>query len=106
MGWIEEYDIPLDSEGINLVRTVMIFDKGLTDVTVIYYTYEEGESVPLVTYDTSHGFPHRDIRYLNEKDKRKKREISAKNPEEFYQIAIEDITANWRKYLREYKETR
>ncbi len=105
MSWKEEYDIPLDPEGINLARTVMVFDKGLADVTVIYCTYEGGESIPLVTYDTSHGFPHRDIRYLDEKDKRKKREIPAKDLEEFYQIAIEDIVNNWRRYFREYKET-
>ncbi len=84
----------------------MTFDKGLIDVSVVYYTLEGDESIPLVTYDTAHGFLHRDLRYLDEKDKRKKKEIHAKNLKEFYQMAVEDIDTNWRRYLMEYKETR
>lgn len=57
MGWKEEYGVPLDPEGINMVRVVMTFDKGLTDVAVIYYTLDGNESIPLVTYDTAHGSP-------------------------------------------------
>jgi hypothetical protein len=82
----------------------MTFDKGLVDVLVVYYTKQGDESIPLVTYDTAHGFLHRDIRYLDEKDKRRKKEINAKNLEEFYQIAMEDISTNWRRYLKEYME--
>lgn len=48
--------------------------------------------------------PHRNLRYLDEKDKRGKKVIEAKSLEEFYKIAMEDISTNWRKYRREYKE--
>jgi hypothetical protein len=67
---------------------------------VIYYTVDEGKEVPLVTYDLAHEFPHRDIRYLDRKDKRRKKEFRA-SPDELH--VIEDIDSNWRRYLKEYR---
>ncbi len=100
----EEYSFPLDNEGKNLIRVIKVYSKGLVDITVVYYTIKEGRAIPLVTYDMTHGFAHRDIRYLPKKDKRRKKEIKTKSIEEFLDIAIDDILKNWRRYLREYEE--
>ena len=99
-----EYEYPLDPEGKNYIKVVLCYGHGLEDVKVIYYTEHLGERIPLVTYDTAHGYPHRDIRYLNGKDKRRKKEISVMDLNEFYLIAKEDITSNWRRYLQEFEE--
>lgn len=101
-----EYEYQLDPEGKNHIKVVLRYGRGLEDVKVIYYTEQEGERIPLVTYDTAHGYPHRDIRYLDEQDKRRKKEISAKDLEEFYIKAREDIASNWKRYLQEFKEMR
>ncbi len=100
----EEYSFPLDEEGKNIIRVVKVYGKGLVDITVVYYTIKEGRAVPLVTYDLSHGFAHRDIRYLPEKDRRRKKEIRVNSLEEFLKMAIDDIWRNWRRYLKEYEE--
>ena len=65
---------------------------------------EASKAIPLVTYDLSHGFAHRDIRYLPEKDRRRKKEIRVNSLEEFLKMAIDDIWRNWRRYLKEYEE--
>ncbi len=98
----EEFEIALDESGKNLIHVLLEYEKGLSDVTVIYYTILGGEEIPLVTYDTAHGFPHRDLRYLDEKDKRRKKEIRVMSMEEFYKLAVKDIQTNWRGYLREF----
>lgn len=47
---------------------------------------------------------HRDIRYLDEKDKRRKTEIKTMSLEEFLDTALDDIYVNWRRYLKEFEE--
>ncbi|MEE8359138.1 MAG: hypothetical protein V3R82_06985 [Candidatus Hydrothermarchaeales archaeon] len=102
---ITEYTYPLDNEFNNYIKAILAYDKGLEDIVVIYYTIDEGREVPLVTYDLAHGFPHRDIRFLDKKDKRKKKEFRA-SPEELHSIAIDDINSNWKRYLKEYLSTK
>jgi hypothetical protein len=101
----EEYDIPLDNACMNMLRVIKTYEKGLVNLVVVYYTIRGGEKIPLITYDMAHGFPHRDIRYLEDKDKRKKKEINVEGLEDFLNTAIEDITGNWRRYLKEFRET-
>jgi len=81
----------------------MRFEKGLKDLAVIYYTTRGEKEIPLVTYDLAYGFPHRDIRYLPEKDSRRKKRFEV-SIEEFYSMGLDDITQNWRKYLEEYRK--
>ncbi len=100
----EEYSFPLDEEGRNIVRVIKVYRKGLVDTTVVYYTIKKGKATPLVTYDLAHGFAHRDVRYLPEGDKRRKKEMEIRTLEEFLDTAIDDIWQNWRKYLKEYEE--
>lgn len=102
---ITEYTYPLDNEFNNYIKVILTYNKGLGDMVVIYYTVDEGREVPLVTYDLVHGFPHRDIRYLDNKDKRKKKEFRAL-PVELHSIAIDDISSNWKLYLKEYLSTK
>ena len=99
-----KYSFPLDEEGKNIIRVVKVYGKGLVDITVVYYTIKESKAIPLVTYDLSHGFAHRDIRYLPEKDRRRKKEIRVNSLEEFLNMAIDDIWRSWRRYLKEYEE--
>lgn len=100
-----EYAYPLDTESKNYIRIIMEFEEGLKDLVIIYYTTEGEEEVPLVTYDLAHGFPHRDIRYLDEKDKRRKKRFGV-SMDEFYSIALDDINQNWRRYLDEYRKVK
>lgn len=104
MDSVTEYEYQLDTEGRNYIKVMLHYEKGLKDVTVIYYTEHRGVRVPLVTYDTVHGYPHRDIRYLDEHDKRRKKRLDVKSLEEFYRAARENIASNWRRYLKEFKE--
>jgi len=100
-----EYTYPLDVESKNYIRVIMVFEEGLKDMVVVYYTVQGEEEIPLITYDLSHGFPHRDIRYLDEKDKRRKKKFEVPI-DEFHSLALDDINQNWRRYLDEYKKVR
>ncbi len=96
----------MDDTGHNLMKVIKTYEKGLVDLVVVYYTIKGKDRKPLVTYDLAHGFPHRDIRYLDDRDKRKKKEIETTDLEEFLETALDDITKNWRRYLKDFEETK
>ena len=100
------WEVILDGNGNHRKRTTKKFKKGLVEFVVVYYFGEEENRVPLVTYDTAHGFPHRDLRYLGLKDKRRKIAIYANSLEEALQWTEGDLDRNWMTYFEEFRKTR
>lgn len=100
---VQSYEYNLDEKSRTFVHVILTFEKGLRDFVVVLYTIEEGKKIPLVTYDRAHGFAHRDIRFLDEKDKRKKKPLPGIALEEQLDEALADVHKNWRRYLEEYK---
>ena len=58
--------------------------------------------IPVVRYDTAHGFAHRDK--MHPRKETEKTEIPVRNYKEGLNFAIDDLEANWREYRRRYEE--
>jgi hypothetical protein len=60
-----------------------------------------GEWVPVVRYDTYHGFAHRDL--LHPSREPMKTEMAVRDYNEGLTFAIQDLKANWNGYRRRYE---
>ncbi len=63
---------------------------------------EEGEWIPIVRYDTAHGYAHRDI--LHPKMKEEKTRMSVQDYNEAFTAAMDDIVEKRYEYRKRYKE--
>ncbi|MEK6954901.1 MAG: hypothetical protein AABX01_07860 [Candidatus Micrarchaeota archaeon] len=100
----EEYsEYPLDFEGLHFVRIIARYEKGLADFVVIYFAIERNGRMPLVTYDSSHGFFHKDLRYLPRGSIGRKMKLPDFSVKDLLAFAIEDVHRNWQKYYSEYR---
>ncbi len=63
---------------------------------------DDEEWMPIVRYDTAHGFPHCDR--LHPYDPAIKTEMAAKDNNEALTVAMNDLVNNWSKYRRRYEE--
>jgi len=70
---------------------------------VQYETYWNNEWIPVVRYDTAHGFFHRDV-YLFGLKNHVKEFVFRPSLEEALNFAIDDIHLNWRKYKSTFFE--
>ena len=74
---------------------------------VQYETLFEGKWVPVVRYDTAHGYAHKDL--LNPDGTKEKIFLGAADLNEALTLADIDINENWERYkeryLREYQNT-
>lgn len=61
----------------------------------------DGEWVPVVRYDTFHGFAHRDV--LHPFDESTKTEMPVRDHNEGLTFAIRDLSENWEAYRRRYE---
>lgn len=61
-----------------------------------------GEWIPVVRYDTHHGFAHRDL--LHPSNQAIKTEMAVRDYDEGLTFAIEDLGANWESYRRRYEQ--
>ncbi len=61
-----------------------------------------GEWIPIVRYDTHHGFAHRDV--LHPFREQTKTEMPVRNFNEGLTYAINDLTANWGIFRRRYEQ--
>ena len=94
----------LDDNGRNVIKCCRRYERGLKEIKVIYASWDGEKWKDLVTFDLSHGqAPHRDLRYLDIKDKRRKKTYVGMSLEEFFNEAVDDIYQNWRKYRDEAK---
>jgi len=65
-----------------------------------YETRLEGKWLPVVRYDTEHGFAHRDL--LDKKGKKQKTPIFSKDFNEALTFAEYDIRSNWKLYKQAF----
>ena len=80
-------------EHVRLKRDVIGF-------MVQYETKLKGKWLPVVRYDTRHGFAHRDL--LNKKGRKRKTPVFAKDYSEALTFAEYDIRSNWRIYKQQF----
>lgn len=99
-----EFIIPLSHE--DRYRHYHLRIKGeIIDFAVQYETFFNGKWFPVVRYDTSHGFAHRDI--INFKAEKRKTPLFITNNNDALTFAENDIKDNWevykQRFLREAK---
>lgn len=69
---------------------------------VQYETRVGGRWLPVVRYDTRHGFAHRDL--LDSKGNARKTPLFARNYNEALTFAEYDVRSNWKLYKRRFME--
>jgi len=91
----------LDSLMQNRIRVRLITQNGdLQDVMFQYETVIDGEWLPIVRYDCSHGFFHRDILYPN--GDKEKQSIEMNTLKSASQYAEQDLKDRWEWYRERY----
>jgi hypothetical protein len=95
----------LGTSFVDRIRCVFETHKGkVVKINVVQYeTLVKDEWLPVVRYDTAHGFFHRDV-YLFGGHKHFKEFIFRPNLKEALTYAIQDIRINWEKYKSAYLE--
>jgi hypothetical protein len=74
------------------------------DFSVQYETFLNGEWIPVVRYDTSHGFAHRDL--MDRKGQTRKTPLFIADMTDALTFAESDIRDNWEIYRERFtKET-
>lgn len=63
---------------------------------------EDGDWVPVVRYDTAHGYAHRDI--MRPTAKEEKSRMSVQDYNEAFTIAMDDVVEKRYEYRRRYEE--
>ena len=84
----------LNSESRVRIRNEVI------DFVVQYETLINGKWFPVVRYDTSHGFAHRDL--LNLKGEKRKTPIFVSDKNDALTFAENDIKDNWEVYKQRF----
>lgn len=78
-----------------------IIEKGrVVGFVVQYETFFEEKWVPIVRYDTSHGYAHKDL--INPDGTKEKIFIGEADFEEALTLADRDINENWERYKERY----
>jgi hypothetical protein len=76
----------------------------VTDIHVVQYeTLTDHDWIPVVRYDTAHGFFHRDVYFAGGKKHFKERVVTL-SLEDALTFAIEDIRHNWYSYKLAFME--
>ncbi|MCI0555760.1 MAG: hypothetical protein L0287_32845 [Anaerolineae bacterium] len=88
----------------DLLRIRFELDRGQVMSFVVQLECFLGEPgwLPIVRYDTAHGFAHRDTMRPNEETE--KIEIAVESYKDGLNYAIDDIKANWQVYRRRYEK--
>lgn len=72
------------------------------DFVVVYYAKEGDENVVIATWDTTHGFAHRDLCYLGPENNRRKMRLPPAPLQSQCEEAVSDAYRNWPRYYEEY----
>ena len=88
----------------NIVRVRFELERGdvLSFVAQLECFFESVGWIPVIRYDTAHGFAHRDT--MRPDRGAEKSEISVRSYKEGLNYAIDDLKANWQSYRRRYEE--
>ena len=100
----KEFAKLLGNLGTDRLRIWLRTERGqITDVVVQYEAWINDEWVAIVRYDTSHGYPHRDVLHPN--GAKDKYPLSFPDLEAFSQYAEQDLKDRWdwyrERFLRE-----
>ena len=95
------YQIFLDVDKLEKLRIKIHTDKGkILDIVVQYESFLNNKWIPVVRYDCSNGFFHRDVLYPgNEKEKQT---IPITTLEDALKYAEQDIKDRWEFYKERY----
>jgi hypothetical protein len=95
------FEITLDKFGCDRLRVRLKVERGeLIDVVYQYETKVEDRWTPIVRYDCSHGFFHRDVMQPNgDKDKY---EVAIENLKSASKYAEQDLKDRWEWYKDRY----
>ena len=95
------YQIFLDADGLKKLRIRFHSDKGkILNVVVQYESFINNKWVPIIRYDCSHGFFHRDVIYPGRE--KQKQTINITNLEDALNYAEQDIKDRWEFYRDRY----
>lgn len=96
----EDFEVPLDSEGLNWLRARYTTVNGqVVRFSVQYETVVDGNRQPLVRYDNAHGVPHRDL--LSRDGSQAKLWFEEMSPGDAMTMGLQDLKANWQRYRRQ-----
>lgn len=99
----KEFTKGLSPDGEDRLRIRMTVKKGkVIDVVVQYESKIKERWYPIVRYDCSHGFFHRDL--LNPKGEEIKQSISIQNLRDALTYAEQDIKDRWEWYKENFKK--
>jgi hypothetical protein len=99
----KEFTKELSPDGEDRLRVRINVDKGkVVDVVVQYESKIKEKWYPIVRYDCSHGFFHRDL--LDPKGKETKQSISIQNFKDTLTYAEQDIKDRWEWYKERFKK--
>lgn len=73
--------------------------KTVVDFVIQYEAFIDGRYRPVVRYDGSHGTPHRDTLDWDDETIKKDWDLEATTHNDAVTEAIDDIQANWERYL-------
>lgn len=92
----------LDEE--NALRVRFELEKGniLKFVVQLECSFDGKNWVPVVRYDTAHGFAHRDL--LHPRQPAEKTEMNVRDFNEGLTIALFDLTNHWKDYRKRYEK--
>ncbi|MBI3584382.1 MAG: hypothetical protein HY096_10605 [Nitrospinae bacterium] len=97
----KEFTKKLSLEGDDRLRIKIITQKGFVkDVVIQYESKIKDKWYPIVRYDCSHGFFHRDI--LSPKGEKIKNPIPIQNLEDALTYAEQDIKDRWEWYKEKF----
>lgn len=87
--------------GTDRLRIRLRTERGqLTDIVVQYEALIKGEWAAIVRYDTSHGYPHRDVLHPN--GAKDKYSLSFPDLKAFLQYAEQDLKDRWEWYKERF----
>lgn len=100
---IKEFTKKLTPDGDERLRVEIRVEKGkVTDVVIQYETKIKERWHPVVRYDCSHGFFHRDL--LTPKGNKIKQPIPINNLDDALTYAEQDIKDRWEWYKEKFKK--
>ena len=99
----KEFTKELTPDGENRLRIKINAEKGeVIEVVVQYESKIKDKWYPIVRYDCTHGFFHRDL--LNQKGEALKQPISIPNLKDALTYAEQDIKDRWEWYKEKFKK--
>jgi len=98
----KEFTKIISADGTDRLRVRIITGKGVVQDVVVQYEAKLKEHWhPIVRYDCSHGFFHRDI--MNPKGENEKKVIPIHNLKDALTFAEQDILDRWEWYKEKYR---